>query len=81
MSLLTDYLAAENKWDFFSDYKRENEVSDAYMTGRVMSILSDMVSLVGPHLALELSVAKDRLDAINSEAWAQIRDKEKEDEK
>ena len=73
MSLLTEYLAATDKHKFLSNLLEKYEDSYPYMFGLTSSLLYDLTDLIGNNLALSLSDAKDKLTAMELQAWEEIK--------
>ena len=77
MGLLTDYLAANDKYAFFEKTRNDcDNASDAYMFGLATSLLRSIVELVGEGNALNLSDARDRIRDRNEKAWEIVREME-----
>ena len=79
MSLLTDYLTANDKYALFEKTRKDcDNASDAYMFGLTTSLLHSLVELVGEGNALNLSDARDRIREKNDKAWEIVRKMEAE---
>lgn len=73
MGLLTEFLAAANKYEFLDRIKQEQRLSDAYMFGLTQSLLQGLTDLVGNDLALNLSDARDRLRRMEEAEWEKLK--------
>ena len=68
-SLLTEYLRAENEYDVLQC----PDNNYAYLSGLTKSILDDLISLIGKDLALEVSDARDRMNAVRARALDEVK--------